>query len=71
MPQRNVAEQKMLAAMADPEEREALLDLLKHRRSQGALVSNERLMECASYKAFDALLDFEYTTDEQLEHSPK
>lgn len=62
---RTSAERKMLGAMADPEEREALLDLLKNRQSKGRLVSSDRLIECGSYKAFDALLDFEYTVGEE------
>lgn len=62
---RTNAEQKMLDVMADPEEREVLLDLLKNRQSRGKLVSSDRLMECGSYKAFDALLDFEYTVGEE------
>lgn len=64
---RSAAEKKMLDAMTAPEEREALVDLLKHRMSSGALVSRDRLMECASSKAFDALLDFEYTIGQETE----
>jgi hypothetical protein len=65
--QRSGAEQKMLDAMADPGEREALLDLLKNRYSRGELVSYDRLIECASYKAFDALLDFEFTVGQEAD----
>ena len=65
--QRTIAEKKMLDAMADPEEREALLDLLKNRYSKGMLVSSERLVECGSYRAFNALLDFEYTVGQEAE----
>lgn len=69
--QRSAAEAKMLDAMADPEEREALLDLIKNRMSRGELVSSDRLIECGSYKAFDALLDFEYTIGQQAGLSSK
>lgn len=62
---RTRSEQKMLDEMADPEEREVILDLLKNRYFSGKLVSSDRLIECGSYKAFDALLDFEYAVGEE------
>lgn len=60
-------DEKMLRAMEDPIEREVLLDLLKHRFSGHKLVCQERLIECASHAAFDALLDFEFTVGQEAE----
>lgn len=62
---RTAQDEKLLQAMEEPVEREVLLDLLKYRFSGHRLVSHERLIECASHAAFDALLDFEYTAGEQ------
>jgi hypothetical protein len=62
---RTAQDEKLLRVMEDPVEREVLVDLLKHRFSGNRLVSRERLVECASHAAFDALLDFEFTVGEE------
>jgi hypothetical protein len=62
---RTAQDEKLLRVMEDPVEREVLLDLLKHRFSDNKLVGRERLIECASHAAFDALLDFEFTASEE------
>lgn len=64
---RSAQDEKILRAMEDPVEREVLLDLLKHRISKNYLVSQERLVECASHAAFDALLDFEFTVGQEAQ----
>jgi hypothetical protein len=62
---RTAQDEKLLRIMEDPVEREVLVDLLKHRSSGHGLVDRERLVECASHAAFDALLDFEFTVGEE------
>jgi hypothetical protein len=57
----------MLRAMEDPVGREVLLDLLRHRISKNRIVDRQRLVECASHAAFDALLDFEFTVGQEAE----